>query len=159
MDQTIKNAGIIAISLSAIASSSVYVYTSIFKDQKNTNDDSKIVVVSNPTPTTAQTTYKYKDGTYTVSGDYDTTGPTHHKMEVVITLEKDVIVEATTELKDSPLSATSAKNNDAFENALKTSVIGKKLDEISSVGVISGSSDTTRGFKEAIERVQKEAIN
>ncbi len=156
MNEKIKNVGILAISASAIVASSIYAYSNVVKDNK-------VAVIQPPTtillvtPTQTKSAYKYKDGVYTVSGEYDTSGPTHHKMEVVLTLSNDVINDASTELKDSPLNTSAATNNDKFEVVLKTAVVGKKLDELTSLGVIGGSSNTTTGFKAAVELVKSQA--
>jgi uncharacterized protein with FMN-binding domain len=161
MNEKIKTAGILAIAASAIVASSVYVYSSVIEDNKVTKceDTSKVTATPTAAPTASTPAFKYKDGTYTAKGDYDTAGPTHHLMEVVVTLDDDIVKAATVELKDAKISDSSKKNNDKFEAELLKTVVGKKLDEVSTVGIIAGASDTTTGFKAAVELVKTQAKN
>lgn len=156
MDDKVKNAGIIIISAAAVVTASTYVYSSVVKDNKKVTNTTATAETVKAAPTIVKN--KYLDGKYTVRGDYATNNNTiNHKMEVVITLDDDRITAASTKLIDDKPNAKAEESNAKFSTALKTTVVGQKLDEAAEISTISGSSDTTTGFKTAVQAVQVEA--
>ncbi len=165
MDDKIKTASLVALSASAVIASSVYVYSNITRGNKTADEPKTVYIVvtpapqqNAPTPTpTKKATSTYKDGSYTAAGDYVTNnGAVSHKMDVSVTIANDLVTAASTTLKENP-GAQALASNQKYNDALKTTVVGKKLDELSTVSKINGSSDTTTGFKAAVELIKKQA--
>jgi hypothetical protein len=155
----IKDASYVAVAASAVVASSVYVYSTIIRDNKvPTPIDKTAIVTTTPISTITASAYKYKDGDYTGKGDYATNnGAIQHKMEVSVTLEKDMVTAASTKLVDATVSDSAKTSNTKFNEELKKVVVGKKVNTIATLGKISGSSDTTTGFKAGVEAILVEA--
>lgn len=111
-----------------------------------------------PQPTDAVATEAvsaYKDGKYTVTGEYVTPGGPR-EIGVTITLKDGVITDSTFEGKaDDP---TSQRFQGEFGDNYKPEVVGKNIDEVS-VTKVAGSSLTPKGFTDALEKIKAEAKN
>ncbi len=113
----------------------------------------------NETPTTPSTdtppaaTFKYKDGTYSVKGNYVSPGGPE-EIPVTITLKNDIITAATMTV-NSP-RPMSQNFQTQFHDNFQTFVVGKNIDEVTLVKV-SGSSLTPKGFNDALAKVKVEA--
>lgn len=113
---------------------------------------------STPTTDTASNTNtesetKYKDGTYAVTGNYISPGGAE-TVGVTLKIENDVVVASDFEIQaDRPISVEMQKQ---FSDGYKQFVVGKKLDEVS-VGKVSGSSLTPKGFNDAVAKIKVQA--
>lgn len=103
------------------------------------------------TPTVSTT--RYKDGTYSVEGNYISPGGAE-KVGVALTIKSDIVVDSVLTIKaERPISVD---KQTAFAAGYKQYVIGKKLDDIS-VGKVSGASLTPKGFNDAVEKIKVQA--
>ncbi|MEO9327134.1 calcium-binding protein [Gordonia sp. B21] len=95
----------------------------------------------------------YKDGVYTAEGGYISPGGPQ-KVGVTVTLSNNIIkaVSVDTSLTKGP----SLEYQGKFAGGIADVVVGKNIDEID-VHKVSGSSLTSGGFNEAIEKIKKEA--
>lgn len=98
-------------------------------------------------------TLAYKNGTYTVTGDYTSPGGPE-EIEVTLTLKGDVITSAEVVSKaEHPISKEKQAD---FISGYKPLVVGKSVDEVK-LDKVSGSSLTTKGFNDALEKIKSEA--
>lgn len=95
----------------------------------------------------------YKDGTYTVAGNYISPGGAE-EIDVTLTIANDVITDSNLEPK-ATLQA-SVKFQNQFAQAYKTQVVGKKLSELS-LSKVAGASLTTQGFNNALEKIKAQS--
>ncbi len=95
----------------------------------------------------------YKNGTYSAVGSYvSPAGP--ENVEVVLTLKNDLVIDATVVGK---ATATRSKTMQAdFIAHYKEFVVGKNIAELT-LGKVSGSSLTPRGFNNAVDKIQAAA--
>lgn len=107
------------------------------------------------TPDTGtDTTAEYADGTYSAEGDYiSPAGPS--KVTVEITLADDVV----TAVSVTPLSTdpTAKGFQTQFADGIAAIVEGQDIDTLS-VSRVGGSSLTSGGFADAIEKIKAEAL-
>ena len=95
----------------------------------------------------------YKDGEYTAVGNYTSPGG-EEELGVTLTVASGVVTDAVVEVKATrPISK--ARQEDFAAN-YKDMVIGKEIDSIS-LGKVSGSSLTPKGFNDAVTKVKAEA--
>ena len=95
----------------------------------------------------------YKDGTYTVEGDYIThIGP--KQIKVTITLKHDIVTNA--DVANQANDPVSFGFQEAFISGYKSMVVGKDISTIH-LGKISLSSLTPNGFNSALQTIEKEA--
>jgi uncharacterized protein with FMN-binding domain len=100
------------------------------------------------------TSATYADGTYTADGEYvSPAGPS--KVTVEITLADDIVTGVTV----TPLSSDpSAKGfQTQFADGIAAIVEGQDIDTLS-VSRVGGSSLTSGGFDDAIEKIKAEAL-
>lgn len=95
----------------------------------------------------------YKNGSYSVAGEYVSPGGPR-KINVTLTLEGDVITEATAEA--TATDATSKRFQGEFVDGFGPMVIGKNIEEVS-LTKVAGSSLTPKGFNDALEKIKVEA--
>ena len=95
----------------------------------------------------------YKDGTYTVVGNYVSPGGPR-EIDVTITLNDDIITDSV--FVGKATDATSKRFQGEFSDNYKTMVIGKNIDEVS-LTKVSGSSLIPKGFMDAVEKIKAEA--
>jgi len=104
--------------------------------------------------TDTDTTAEYADGTYSAEGDYiSPAGPS--KVTVEITLADDVV----TAVSVTPLSTdpTAKGFQTQFAEGIAAIVEGQDIDTLS-VSRVGGSSLTSGGFADAIEKIKAEAL-
>ncbi len=133
--------------------------------QKNTTDtlsDSNDAVATTTTTnndvqmedgTVSDQKNKYKDGTYSVVGDYYSPGGAE-QLGVTITLEDDVIVSA--DVVSKAFRPNSIHYQGLFISGYKPLVIGKKIDDVQ-LDKVSGSSLAPKGFMDALAKVEVQA--
>lgn len=97
--------------------------------------------------------HSYKDGTYTVDGDYTSPGGAEI-IGVTVTLKDGVITESSVETKAT--RPNSVKFQGIFAENYKPLVDGKKIDEVK-LDKVSGSSLSPKGFNDALEKIKTEA--
>lgn len=95
----------------------------------------------------------YKDGTYTVVGNYTSPGGAE-ELGVTVTLKDGVITETSVEPKAT--RPNSVKFQGIFAENYKPLVEGKKIDEVK-LDKVSGSSLAPKGFNDALEKIKTEA--
>lgn len=102
--------------------------------------------------TDSSSTAAYKDGDYTAEGDYvSPAGPSHVSVELTIADGVISDVSVTPEATNS----TSKQFQTLFAGGISV-VVGKSLDE-ANVSKVAGSSLTSGGFNDAIEKIKAEA--
>lgn len=102
---------------------------------------------------TAATDSAYKNGTYSVTGEYLTPGG-QRTIDVKLTLENGAVTEV--EVTPKATDATSQRFQGEFVAGFKPMVVGKSIDEIE-LTKVSGSSLTPKGFNDALEKIKAEA--
>ncbi len=110
------------------------------------------VVVSTPTPVVSQT-YKYKDGTYSVTSSYWTPAG-NQDIAVRVTLKNDVVTD--TSITDKTDDNESSRYVSRFTNSYSQYVIGKSIAGLS-ISKVAGASLTTKGFNDALKTIRTEA--
>lgn len=97
--------------------------------------------------------YLYKDGVYSVTGEYLSPGGAE-EIGLKVTMKDDVVVGAEMEVRATrPISL---KMQEAVKSNFKPLVVGKKIDEVV-LDKVSGSSLTPKGFNDAIEKIKVQA--
>lgn len=108
------------------------------------------------TPVTAKpatTANKYKDGTYSATGSYNSPAGAE-QLPVTVTLKTDTVTDA--QVKVVATNQKSKYMQEQFANGFKQYVVGKKLSDIN-VGKVSSSSLTGMGFNDAIAKIKTQA--
>lgn len=102
----------------------------------------------------ADTSAEYADGTYEAQGDYvSPAGPSHVTVE--LTLEGDLVTAVTvTPLATDP---TSKGFQTQFADGVAAAVVGQDIDALR-VSRVGGSSLTSGGFHDALEKIKAEAL-
>jgi len=103
--------------------------------------------------TTATSSSTYKDGTYTATGSYTSPGGNENLM-VKLTLSNNVVTASTVQSGANDPTAESYQS--IFIGGYKKYVVGKKITDIN-VSNVSGSSLTSKGFKDALKQIEKQA--
>lgn len=98
---------------------------------------------------------KYKNGTYKGVSYYDVPKNKTERIEVLLQLKDDVIVDvdysATTSSKES------SNYNSLFGSRYRSFVVGKNIDTVYLTNV-AGASLTPIGFNKALEEIKKQAL-
>jgi uncharacterized protein with FMN-binding domain len=105
------------------------------------------------TPVASATPSRYKDGTYTATGSYDSPGGPD-QIGVTLTLANGVITSVS--VNPMPGDRTSSRYQSKFVSGYQPYVIGKNIDSLH-LGVISGSSLTPIGFNDALDKIKAQA--
>lgn len=141
----------------------------VIADHLKSNDKTKDSVAStgnttqsaqptSNTNTSTQTTApasasSFKDGTYTTSKQYFVPAG-NETIKVTVTIKDGTITASSIENSES--DRESADYQQEFAAGYKKFVIGKKIDGLK-IGSISGASDTTDGFNEALAEIASQA--
>lgn len=121
------------------------------------SEKNEMVEEKNQPVTTAREQKKigshYKDGTYTVEGDYIVHVGQKH-IGVTVTLKDGVITDSNvTNEADDPMSV---RMQNMFIGGYKELVIGKKIEDVH-LTKVSGSSLTPSGFNDALQKIMDQA--
>lgn len=108
---------------------------------------------SGSTSTTASSSAGYKDGTYSASSSYYVPHG-YEQIQVSLTVKSGVITASS--ITNSESDPESARFQENFASSYKSYVVGQKLSSLQ-LGVISGASDTTQGFNDALSKIASEA--
>ncbi len=103
--------------------------------------------------TNSAQTISYKDGKYSVTGEYTSPGGAE-ELGVDITLVSGVITNAEVEVKAT--RTISKQKQEDFKANFKSFVIGKNINDVQ-LSKVSGSSLTPKGFNDALEKIKAEA--
>jgi uncharacterized protein with FMN-binding domain len=131
---------------------------------KTTTSDQNVATTTTPTtPVTSTTTpatpvdgtqtSKYKDGTYTSEGSYNSPGGPD-KVKVTLTLQNDVVTALT--FTPEPGDPTSSRYQGIFAAGINQIVVGMNIDQLN-VTKVSGSSLTSTGFNDAVAQIKAQA--
>lgn len=107
---------------------------------------------SNTSATTA-TTSAYKDGTYSATSEYYVPHGTE-QIQVSVTLANGVVT--TSSVTNSESNRDSALFQENFAAAYKNYVVGKSINSLH-LSTVSGASDTTQGFNDALSKIATQA--
>jgi len=148
---------IIGVVLVVLAGLAVWKFTGSSKDTvltpTPTPSPTPVTTLPSPTPTPVVNNKKYKDGTYSASGNYLSPAG-NETVNVSLTLKDDVVTAATFDAKG--LSGTSNRMQAEFKAGFGQYVIGKNIDDIN-LTVVNGSSLTPGGFMDALQQIQGKA--
>ena len=95
----------------------------------------------------------YKDGTYSADGNYVSPNG-NETVGVELTIAGGAVSEV--KITPHPSNPNTRKFQGEFAGGIKSQVVGKKLDEIK-VSKVAGSSLTSGGFNQAVEKIKSEA--
>jgi uncharacterized protein with FMN-binding domain len=124
--------------------------------QQSTNDSTA------PTDTTTSTdssssgstsASSYKDGSYTASSDYSVPNG-YEDIKVTLTVSSGVVTNS--QIMNSESDRESAEWQERFASDYKSMVVGKSLSGLN-LSYVSGASDTTDGFNEALDKIRTQA--
>ncbi len=118
------------------------------------NNDEVITPVENNIPV-ATNEKKYINGTYSAEGLYVTPGGPE-KINITVILENDLITSVL--FKGNAINPNSVKWQGEFSKGFTEEVVGKNIDEVE-LTVVNGSSLTPKGFLNALEKINAEAIS
>ncbi len=102
---------------------------------------------------TISTANKYKDGTYTATGNYRSPAGSE-TIDVTLAIRNDIIIDAT--VVGHATIDRSVDYQSRFISGYKSYVIGKNIDSIN-LTKVSGSSLTPKGFNAALTEIKTEA--
>jgi uncharacterized protein with FMN-binding domain len=106
---------------------------------------------TNPAPVANKN--KYKDGTYTATGSYNSPGGTED-LGVTLTLKNDIVTNSSLSLM--AYDGRSQRYQQMFQSGYQSQVIGRSIDSIN-LGRVSGSSLTPYGFNDAVTQIKAQA--
>lgn len=104
-------------------------------------------------PSAAAGSATYKDGSYSADGNYVSPNGTE-TVGVSITLAGGAVSDV--EITQHPSSPNTRRFQGEFAGGIQSQIVGKKLDEIK-VSKVAGSSLTSGGFNQAVEKIKTEA--
>jgi hypothetical protein len=121
-------------------------------DDTTAADSTEIMEAPEP-PDQAAPLGPLADGTYTVTGGYQSpNGP--ETVLVTLSIADGVVTDASVEPQAT--NATSSRYQGQFAGGIADEVVGKPLAEVE-VTRVAGSSLTGRGFNEALDQIRSEA--
>ncbi len=131
------------------------VTTSVTPTTPDTSGATATTTVSGqtPPPTTAPGTSVYKDGTYSATGSYVSPGG-NETIGVSLTLANGVVTAVT--ITPHPVNAEDGNFQNMFASGISPLIVGKNVVD-ANVKVVSGSSLTSRGFEQAVKKIEAEA--
>ncbi|MFF1382862.1 hypothetical protein ACFVWT_04780 [Arthrobacter sp. NPDC058288] len=95
----------------------------------------------------------YKDGTYSADGNYVSPNGTE-TVGVELTLSGGAV--SGVNITQHPSNPNTRKFQGEFAGGIAAQIVGKKLDELN-VSKVAGSSLTSGGFNQAVEKIKSEA--
>jgi uncharacterized protein with FMN-binding domain len=104
-------------------------------------------------PSAAAGAASYKDGTYSADGNYVSPNGTE-TVGVTVTLAGGAVSDV--QITQHPSNPNTRKFQGEFAGGIQSQIVGKKLDEIK-VSKVAGSSLTSGGFNQAVEKIKSEA--
>lgn len=104
-------------------------------------------------PSAAAGSASYKDGTYSADGNYVSPNGTE-TVGVTLTLAGGAVSDV--QITQHPSNPNTRKFQGEFAGGIQSQIVGKSLDEIK-VSKVAGSSLTSGGFNQAVEKIKSEA--
>jgi len=104
-------------------------------------------------PSAAAGAASYKDGTYSADGNYVSPNG-NETVGVELTLAGGAVTGV--KITPHPTNPNTRKFQGEFAGGIQSQIVGKKLDEIK-VSKVAGSSLTSGGFNQAVEKIKSEA--
>ncbi|HEX8350091.1 MAG TPA: hypothetical protein VF598_09010 [Hymenobacter sp.] len=101
----------------------------------------------------ADATSTYKDGTYTADANYQSPGGAED-ITVKLTLAGGTVTAS--EVTTSPSEREAEEYQSMFKQNYKEQVVGKSIDSIN-LSRVSGSSLTSGGFNDAVDKIKQQA--
>ncbi|HVW23315.1 MAG TPA: hypothetical protein VHB51_02445 [Candidatus Saccharimonadales bacterium] len=101
----------------------------------------------------ATSSASYKDGSYTASESYFVP-PGQESIQVNLTITNGVVTDSS--VANSENDRESAIFQQEFASAYKNQVVGRAISALN-ISSISGASDTTRAFNDALDQIRHEA--
>lgn len=153
------NAAVIAIIvivlIGAVAAGTIYVINNRQTSSSSTGSVPSQTSGSGATgnATTPAVASSYKSGTYKATGEYLSPGG-QESVDVEVTLDGDMITAAT--VTPHPATGTSTQYQGEFVAGFKALVVGKDIDEVK-LSRVAGSSLTSGGFNQALDKIKTEA--
>ncbi|MET1066343.1 MAG: hypothetical protein ABWX85_15435 [Arthrobacter sp.] len=95
----------------------------------------------------------YKDGTYSADGNYVSPNGTE-TVGVELTLAGGAVTDV--KITPHPSNPNTRKFQGEFAGGIQSQIVGKQLDAIK-VSKVAGSSLTSGGFNQAVEKIKSEA--
>ncbi len=108
---------------------------------------------SSAAPSAAAGSASYKDGTYSADGNYVSPNGTE-TVGVTLTLAGGAVSDV--QITQHPSNPNTKKFQGEFAGGIQSQIVGKSLDEIK-VSKVAGSSLTSGGFNQAVEKIKSEA--
>ncbi|MDQ0849605.1 uncharacterized protein with FMN-binding domain [Arthrobacter sp. B3I9] len=104
-------------------------------------------------PASAAAGGSYRDGTYSADGNYVSPNG-QETVGVQLTLAGGSVSDVV--ITPHPSNPNTKKFQGEFSSGIKAQIVGKKLDEIK-VSKVAGSSLTSGGFNQAVEKIKADA--
>ncbi|KQN95288.1 FMN-binding protein [Arthrobacter sp. Leaf69] len=101
----------------------------------------------------AATGGSYQDGTYSADGNYVSPNG-NETVGVELTLAGGAVTDV--KITQHPSNPNTRKFQGEFAGGIQSQIVGKQLDEIK-VSKVAGSSLTSGGFNQAVEKIKSEA--
>ena len=95
----------------------------------------------------------YKDGTYSADGNYVSPNGTE-TVGVELTLASDTVTGVN--ITQHPSNPNTRKFQGQFAGGIAAQIVGKNIDELN-VSKVAGSSLTSGGFNQAVDKIKQEA--
>jgi hypothetical protein len=97
----------------------------------------------------------YKDGEYTEQGTYNSPGGTE-LISVDLTIKSNAVSAVV--VKTVKADPTAREYEELFEQGISKAIVGKKINELN-VSRVGGSSLTSMGFNDALDKIRASAKN
>ena len=110
---------------------------------------------SSAAPSAAAGSASYKDGSYSADGNYTSPNGTE-TVGVTLTVAGGTVSDV--QITQHPSNPNTKKFQGEFAGGIKSQIAGKSLDEIK-VSKVAGSSLTSGGFNQAVEKIKSEATS
>lgn len=127
------------------------------KDENSQNTNTVTTTTESSTSNSvnpkSSSTGTFKDGTYTSNGQYESPGG-DESIDVTITI-KDGKIESSS-VATQAASRESMEYQDDFESNYKKQVVGKDISTLK-IGKVAGSSLTSQGFNDALDKIRNQA--
>ena len=108
---------------------------------------------SSAAPSAATGGGSYQDGTYSADGNYVSPNG-NETVGVELTLAGGAVTDV--KITEHPSNPNTRKFQGEFAGGIQSQIVGKQLDEIK-VSKVAGSSLTSGGFNQAVEKIKSEA--
>jgi hypothetical protein len=91
-------------------------------------------------------------GTYTANASYLTPARTEHVVAITITMENGLVTDSVVEFDGKTAGSYSNDNQNRFDQAYKSQVVGKRLEDIN-LARVGGASLTSNAYNEAVAKI------